>query len=207
MIALAPKFLYAAATKVSAFVLRFLTAPAVSELQLCLDWYEIDRDFHDFLLRSMPPIKKLDLRCESGGEMFMEQFVDILTLLPSVSEFRVALPSSLNASSLLQSLSRTRKDATSVIRPMSASPFLLLPSLEHLDFRFTSALPSPFVDLVNTRWGGCDRTLKSVTLSECKSFSGGYRSRFPRFRLEDDLRHLLGQWEALKSLISEGLQF
>ncbi len=203
------------AAKASAFVVRFLTCPALKEIRLYLKEDTCVLHLHNFFLRSTPPLQYLDISLLDGRSSVDDQpmlgarIIDSLALLPLLSELRLRLPHLYDAGPLLQALTQTCANHSSTHGLMSTTTFVLLPALEHIDLWCVCAPPSQFVDLVSARWRARGRILQSFTLSNCIGRSPGAQaiSKFPKFGSSDDLSRLCEEWAVLKDCISEGLYF
>jgi len=195
-----------AAAKASAFVVRFLSCPALTDINLRLDGDTCIPYLRDFFLRSAPSLQKLHLHIfdrPSGDNCQMalsNQIVATLALLPSLSEFRLELRALDDAGLLLQALT-SRLGPGPNHNTLSA----LLPVLELLELHSMYAQPSLFIDLISSRWRAHGRTLKTVTLAQCSARR--YGSRFPTFSLGGDSSRFPEAWAAMKDFISEGLRF
>ncbi len=202
------------AVEVSAFVVRFLVCPALTEIHLRLDGNAFILYAHEFFLRSAPPLQILDLSIINGPTQvvseatLMARMIETLVLLPSLSEFHMTLPRLSDAGPLLQALAGTRAGHNQ--GGTSAASFSILPALESIELRSACAPSSEFVDLISARWRVRGRTLQSFTLSHCASYRRAdtrrFKPVFPMFRAGDDPSNLHEEWEALKGFISEGLQ-
>jgi len=202
------------AAEASAFVVRFLTCPALKEIRLYLKGEACSLHLHNFFLRSTPPLQYLDISFLDGPSgddnqpMLGARIIGSLALFPLLSELRITLPHLYNAGPFLQALTRTCAEYSPDPGLMtSTTTFVLLPALEHIDLWFACAPPSQFVDLISARWRARGRTLQSFVLSHCMGRSPGAQVGIQKFGPSDDLSRLCKEWAVLKDCISEGLYF
>ncbi len=189
------------ATIASAFVVLYLTCPALTEIYLHLDGDTCIRHLRNFFLRSLPALQSLHLHIIGkpqgvGAEMsLLNRVIATLALLPSLSEFRFESHSLDDVGPLLHALTGD---------PGLQTTFALLPIVERLEFHSACAQLSYFIDFINHRWHVHDRTLKMLRLVQCSTRR--QRPRFPVFQVGDAPSQLRKEWIAVKNCVEEGLQ-
>ncbi|KLO09536.1 hypothetical protein SCHPADRAFT_943589 [Schizopora paradoxa] len=117
----------ASAAKASAFVVRYLTCPSLTQLSVRLAGDDAIHHLRDFFHRSAPSLNYLDLHIldrpsngEAGQVILLDRVIASLQLLSSITSLRLASRSIDSVDRLLEELRSTT----------------LLPSLEEIEFDF-----------------------------------------------------------------------
>ncbi len=177
------------------FLLRNFTCRALTELRLLL--VDIGTDLFNFVHRSMPPLRVLNLELihNESTTLEPEQVADTLALIPTISEpnWRCFAADDFQLA-ILNILSRTCNPAD------QSTPFSLLPVLETLEL---GSFNVSVVELIAARWR-CSpprTTLKSVTLS-----GRGHEDQasLVGFKPGDDLVRLPARWEFVERVCNGG---
>ncbi len=104
---------------------------------------------------------------------------------------------------LVEILKRTRNvTATSETTSPLASAFLALPKLENLKIVRSRVPLARLSVLIAVRWNAHGRTLKSITLWDCTTFTG---EEIPSYAPGDDPACLSAEWDDVKQYIAQGL--
>ncbi len=180
------------------FLFCNLTCPVLTELQLLM--VHNSMDLYNFVRRSMPPLRVLNLELilDSDTTLRPEQIIHALALIPTISELKLEVLCH-NDFQLTMSNALIRTRSPSDLN----APFSLLPALETLEL---GSFRVGVIELIAARWRCFPpwKTLKSVTLS---GYGAEDQASLAGFKPGDDLACLPVRWNLLKECITEGLRF
>jgi len=175
--------------------LRLLQCPALEEIILKkFQAHPIDLPhFRDFICQNVFPLRALSILSISMW-MSTSTFPEYLMLVPTITSLSLDCASGSHFILKLLSKKVTNGDTETLC---------VLPTLEHLKLTKFHVPYVLFSDVITARWRMRERRLKSIRLSHCS----GMASDFPKFHIGDDPAMLPSEWNALKQIVREGLQF